>query len=186
LLAATANTEIDVFAFEPLLDVQQRLRLNIESNDLADRVHVVPAAASDRDGVARFFRTSAALPTSSSLSAEFMRDTPHLISTVVPVVKIDTAVENLSLRSVDLVKIDVEAMEHLVLGGMRTLVCEQRPDIICEILPTTEFPPSHTEWLRAIGYQFFLVRPDGLPRPTAKLGGASGAPNFWLTANPER
>ncbi len=72
LLAAHANPAGRVFSFEPLAPVYDRLSRNIELNELTN-VECINAAVGAREGVADFFHVANGLPTSSSLSHEFMR-----------------------------------------------------------------------------------------------------------------
>src|SRR6185503_17467829 len=76
LLAAHANPAARVFAFEPHPAVHQRLLRNVGLNHVPN-VTCVPAAVGDERGTAELVHVPGGLPTSSSLSPEFMAVHPE-------------------------------------------------------------------------------------------------------------
>lgn len=188
LIAALANRQAQVFAFEPLAAIHQRLIENVRRNGLAN-VECLNTAVGDEDGQARFFFSMAALreglPTSSSLSEGFMSDVPELTGIDVPLLAIDSFVKARSISRVDLVKIDTETTEPSVLKGMRAVLARDRPSIICEVLHGRADTAAIDAELRPLGYQFFLLTPTGAePRPA--IEGHPEFFNFLFTTNPER
>jgi FkbM family methyltransferase len=159
LLAGHANPAGQVFAFEPLPEVHERLRRNLVLNGL-DNVHCVRSAAGQSDGIAEFFSLPTRMPTSSSLSPELMRSAPELITSSVEVITLDTFVRDNKIPRVDLVKIDTENTEPQVLSGMRTTLERDRPFIICEVLGRGSEGPLE-KILRPLGYRYYHLTPDG-------------------------
>ena len=130
LIACAANPAATAWAFEPIPRIRARLKLNVEINGWAERLHVMPCAVSDTCGTAMMQTPDAnALPGTSSLSHEA---TSHTFE--VPVATIDSL--PIDHATVDLVKMDVEGFEDYVLRGMvktfdlasPTLVIECNPD----------------------------------------------------------
>lgn len=160
LLAAHANPEGRVFAFEPMPGIQARLRRHVELNRLGN-AECVAAAVGDVDGTAEFFHVPADLPTSSSLSFEFMGSHGGLVSFKTPVLKLDTFVRDRNLDRVDLLKIDTESTEPQVLRGMAETLRRDRPTMLCEVLKGRGSEDELERILRPLGYQFYLLTPTG-------------------------
>jgi FkbM family methyltransferase len=163
LLAALANPAAQVHAFEPLPAVRARLERNIALNHLTNvAVHTV--ALGDRRGRAEFFHVPGTIPSSSSLSREFMESIVAPGRLAVADVEVTTADAFLAERgvtAVDLVKIDTEATEDAVLEGMVETLRRDGPAVVCEVLP--DGPASRIEEiLRPLGYRFALMTGEGL------------------------
>src|SRR5215472_7343841 len=88
LIAAHANPRGRVIAFEPMPAIHQRLIRNVKLNGL-ENVECLACAAGDVEGEASFFHVGVGLPTSSSLSFEFMRGTGDLVSSSIQVITLD-------------------------------------------------------------------------------------------------
>jgi FkbM family methyltransferase len=161
LLAAHANRLGRVIALEPLPNIHARLLRHIELNALTN-VECLMAAAGAREGTADFFHQSHELPTSSSLSQEFMAGVPDLEVSRVPVVTIDRLVRDRLLPRVDLVKVDTESTEPDVLEGMRETLARDRPWIVCEVLKGRGAESRLGPLLEPHGYRFYLLTPEGL------------------------
>ena len=160
LLAAHANLDGQVYAFEPMPSVHQRLLHNIELNRLTN-VQCVASAVGDTDGTAEFWHMDAATPCSSSLSFEFMQAAENLVSSIVPVITLDRFVQDNHLNHIDLMKIDTESTEYQVLRGMTETLRRDHPIIISEVLPGRGGEAPLEEVLRRFGYRFYHLTPDG-------------------------
>jgi FkbM family methyltransferase len=109
LLAAHANSAGQVYSFEPMPRIHQRLFKNVALNGL-NNVQCFASAVGEADGAAEFFHVLAELPTSSSLSLNFMQaGGATLSSTRVPVTTLDRFVRERGIGRVDLLKIDTES-----------------------------------------------------------------------------
>ena len=163
VLAGLANPSGRVFAFEPLDRVRERLTRNVELNGLTN-VQCRAVALGRGSGPASFFHVPDGIPSSSSLSGEFMRsiiDTDKLVTSHVEVTTVDefVAQEDLS-GTVDLVKIDTEDTEDQVLEGMSKTLADDRPVLFCEVLK--DATGQRIEKIVAgYDYQFFLLTADG-------------------------
>jgi FkbM family methyltransferase len=160
LLAAHANPAGRVHAFEPLPSIHRRLQRNVTLNRV-ENVECIACAVSDTDGDAEFYHVNTDLPTSSSLSLEFMRKSSNLVCSTLPVTTLDRYVADREISRVDLLKIDTESTEAQVFDGMRTTLERDHPDIICEVLPGASNEDFLEEVLGPLGYQYYLLTPEG-------------------------
>ena len=160
LLAAHANPQGRVFAFEPHPAVYERLSANAKLNRL-DNVECIPAAAGSAAGEATFFAVGGGLPTSSSLSHEFMRPHAGLQPLSVPVIRLDDFVRERGLVGIDLVKIDTETTEPQVLEGFVETLRRDRPAILCEVLAGHHVEAGLEAILGPLGYRYYRLGPPG-------------------------
>ncbi len=160
LLAAHANPQGRVYAFEPMPDTYERLRKNIAMNSLSN-VECFCKAVGEKEGAAKFFYTAGLLPCSSSLSFDFMQTASGLCVSDVDVLALDRFVSERELQRVDLIKIDTESTEPQVLLGMAETLRRDRPFIICEVLGRGS-EQALEEILRPLGYRYYLITPKGL------------------------
>jgi FkbM family methyltransferase len=138
LLAAAVDGTVKVHAFEPLPTVLKILRENIRLNGIDEkRITVVDKAVGAAGGQGELYvpeDNHGLVEASASLNRGF-RD-QHSAILKVALVTLDDYVSENGLERVDLVKIDVESMEHIVLQGANKLMTENRPVIFLEILET--------------------------------------------------
>lgn len=161
VLAALANPAGCVYAFEPLPSAFERLEQNVALNGLRN-VRALRMAAADQDAKAEFFHVvTTGIPSSSSLSREFMAvHEDNLQSSVVPTVRLDTWFAQEQVSYLDLVKLDTETTEPAVLAGMLELLARSQPVIFCEMLMAGD-GQAITDLLKPLGYRFFLLGADG-------------------------
>ena len=163
LLAALANPDGRVYAFEPLGRVRERLHRNVSLNGV-ENVSIQSVALGSENGTATFFHVEDGIPSSSSLSGEFMRsivDRDRLTNSEVEVTTVDGFVEENGLAGhVDLVKVDTENTEDDVFRGMVQTLERDRPTIVCEVLKagTGQAIEAIVAPLR---YAFFLLTDRG-------------------------
>lgn len=161
LLAAHANPNARVFAFEPMSAIYQRLVQHVELNSLKNVVTTFGAVGTE-EGEAEFFHVEGFdLPTSSSLSFEFVKNTEHITSTKVKVFQLDKFARENGVEKIDLMKVDTETTEPDVLIGAKGLLSNHQPDIICEVLVGRAEGRKLKEILSPFGYDFYLLTPDG-------------------------
>jgi FkbM family methyltransferase len=167
ILAAIANQNGSVFAFEPLPRVFERLQRNLALNRLRN-VTALQLAVGAIDGSAPFFHVPGVVPCSSSLSESFMRSHPVLESLTVPVVRLDTFARAHGLGAIGLIKLDTETTEPDVLIGLGRLLRSSRPDIFCEVLHGAA-AETLTTILRPLGYSFYLLTDAGPKRASEAI-----------------
>jgi FkbM family methyltransferase len=179
LLAAHANPESRVYAFEPMPSIYARLTRNVALNGLRNVV-CTACAVGEADGYAEFYHAPFELPTSSSLSREFMASTPALTHSTVRVVTLEQFAREHGLERIDLLKVDTESTEPQVLKGMGRLLSEDRPTIFCEVLKGRGSEADLEEILRPLGYKFYLLTGDG-PAPRERIKGHGEWLNYLFT-----
>jgi FkbM family methyltransferase len=179
LLAAHANVEGVVYAFEPLRDASERLQRNVALNGLQN-VSAITAAVGDIDGTAEFFFTETPMPCSSSLSYDFMRSAERLVSVETAVITLDAFAREKALQGVDLVKIDTETTESQVLCGMTETIRRDQPFIVCEVLQGRGSEETLQQIIRSLGYRAYLLTPDG-PQLRDRIEGHPEWLNYLFT-----
>jgi FkbM family methyltransferase len=121
-----------VFAFEPGPTALGVLRETAESC-LYRNIQVVASAVSNRNGVAKFFETDAAL--SKGFSRIDLRPSNRHTSTeiAIPVTRLDSFFATLDARRLSLVKIDAEGHERQCIEGLVGVLAEgRRPALMTE------------------------------------------------------
>lgn len=152
------------YAFEPAPDNVAAIRRNLALNVLEGDVTVIEAAVGARSGRARLQVVD---DQSWSKLADYGE---HVFTTAVldvRLVALDDVVAGGQARPPDVVKIDVEGAELAVLEGMRGVLAEHRPVLICELHGT------HREWVaacRELGYR--CVNLEG-PVPVEQAGASA-------------
>ncbi len=168
ILAALANPDAKIFAFEPLPQAAQRFKRNIKENRLAN-ISLLEFAIGDATGAATLFHipdSSESIPSSSGLSQTFFQSPYYLeqgvvAGAVVEVKTLDEVASTHMIPHVDLVKIDTETTEPAVIAGMSKTIERDRPEILFEVLPGQGTGPVLTQQLRSLGYKFYLLRDTG-------------------------
>ena len=181
VLAGLANPRSQVLAFEPMPDNAERLRRHVELNALSN-VDLVVAAVSSAEGSAELFHGGGTHPCSTSLVRGFMGAHQEVHSSVVPTVALDSFLEARGIRTVSLVKLDIETAEPEALRGMRSTLERQRPTIFCEVL-STEVGAQLQTILAPFGYRIYHLTPDG-PVERREIVGHPEWLNYLFTVMP--
>jgi FkbM family methyltransferase len=152
-----------VRAFEPSLRDQRRLRLHIGMNRLSNVV-IEPYAVSAATGTAEFYVVTRGFTTMNSLRPPATDD--PVDRTVAPTISLDDYCKNREIRSVDLIKVDVEGAELGLFSGARAVLRDVRPLILCEVLDWVTRPWGYeareiVQHLSEYGYEWFEVDDAG-------------------------
>lgn len=159
LLAASVAPHAAVHAFEPYPPIIPMLRENLALNRLATPVRVFEQAVGAEPGKADLHIPDPGhglVETSASLDPG-----ERAVGEVIPVevTSVDAHAKAHALR-VDLMKIDVETLDHLVVAGAADTLDRDRPVVFFELLPHVSAAPL--EALRAVhGYRTAALKPDG-------------------------
>ncbi|MEM9585944.1 MAG: FkbM family methyltransferase [Planctomycetota bacterium] len=124
---ALQHRDAAVVAFEPNSKVRHLLCRNRDLNDLSN-LHVFPDAVGDVNGSRMLYQSDDTML--SSLTAFSDRHQP---TETVSVVTLDTLVAEQKLKSIDVLKIDVEGNEFNVLRGAVNAIRRFQPHIIVEV-----------------------------------------------------
>src|SRR5262249_31751108 len=166
-----------VIAVEPNPSTLLRLRKNIQLNH-APNVVVEDVACTDKETTLQVYQAGFWNTGMSSLSRENARrgrDGKQIVSVTVRGRPLDAIIEELDLRRLDLVKIDVEGAEVQVLRGMKRILATFRPTVIIEMAaPQLENMGTTIEELRSsfresgyiVGRDLDGVNYEWIPDPT--------------------
>jgi FkbM family methyltransferase len=147
IVAGLINTKAKIFSFEPLPRVADLLRRNVQLNNL--QVDVRQKALGREPGTAPFFAIPGGIPSSSSLSKEFM-----LQSGVKEIEAVSVEVSTLDAENipegVTLLKLDTETTEPDVVAGAHKLL-KRKPVIFVEVIDDGK---RLTSELSSAGYEF--------------------------------
>ena len=131
LAAKAVNPAAQVFSFEPVRRVFEKLTANNQINQYD--IHCEQVAVSNYDGEGVIYD----LPTEHIYSVTLNRDlhSPELPAYPVAVTaqRLATFIQQIGLPKVDLIKIDVESHEPEVLEGMGKYLDLMRPTILMEV-----------------------------------------------------
>jgi FkbM family methyltransferase len=120
--------------FEPNPHCASYISTLVSANRYEDCL-IVPVALSDRAGVAEFFSPHDGSVDPGSNIREGLR--PEMRAQhLVPTLAFDSIRSQLGPRKIAFMKIDVEGAELEVLNGMQRTIKEERPAILCEVLPS--------------------------------------------------
>ncbi|MGK2946971.1 MAG: FkbM family methyltransferase [Acidimicrobiales bacterium] len=136
LVVVTASRGVRAIACEPVPEVAETLRTNIDANPRAGAVEVHAVAVGDHIGPVALHLPPAqpdgTVETSASLEAAFKGDIARVLQ--VDGVTLDELWRRIGRPTVPLVKIDVEGAEPRVLAGAVELVDACRPVLTVEVL----------------------------------------------------
>jgi FkbM family methyltransferase len=185
MVAAQANRKAKVFAFEAVDYIWARLLVNVHANGLAniEGHHFGVSATNDWAKINVRFGTGI-LSSGSSMElreATAGTTTPKWIQTVT----LDSFFEN---RPINLIKIDVEDHELSVLQGARRVLSEDRPFILCEILPGSKSAEDTLDLLKFLQYEVCSISEDKhqMEPVTSVEDIRSGGPNFFFLPSERR
>jgi FkbM family methyltransferase len=155
LVARCLNPTATVVALEPVERVFRRLERNVELN--GGNVTVEKLAASDTTGIATIYD----LPGDNEYCASLDHQMPELcrsaaIEYAVATKRLEEVLSGAGLRTVDLVKIDVELFEPQVLLGMGAFLSDCKPTLLIEIL-NERVAREVSDITRDLGYTIFQV-----------------------------
>ena len=172
LAAAFISPKSKIYSFEGLDVVYSRLLVNKVANNTGN-LNAYHLAISDKEGVAEFnsYAGDTVLSTGSSLITKNVGRSifqKKLVRTAC----LDTLLVELSIPSVDLIKIDAEGAEHLIFLGAQQVLNKYSPDIICEFLTDAETNEIE-KTLTNLGYRYFHINEKNMTiRQTSSINSA--------------
>ena len=122
LIAAIANKNCKVYAFEPVPKNFNYLNRNVIINNLSEMIMTSNAAVTNYDGEILLYIPEGGSAVSASTLKDF-RKAKEIIK--VPAVRLDPFVTRNKIPRVDLIKMDVEGTEHRVLEGAKKMLSKE-------------------------------------------------------------
>jgi FkbM family methyltransferase len=180
LVAKTVNPSVQVFAFEPVKRVFDKLIYNVVHLNQFD-ICCEQAAISNFDGNVMIYDVVAEHEYSASLNPKFLPPEMNVIKTEVPAIKLSTFIKSNRLPKIDLMKIDVETHEPEVLEGLEEFLNEFRPTMLIEIL-NDDIAKKVEQIVKGKGYLYFDVDEEKCPRLVSELS-KSNQYNYLLCNN---
>jgi FkbM family methyltransferase len=153
LFSALCESDGHTYAFEPLTINLNRLQRNLALNKLEGFVTAVDAAASSHEGTA----VLAGSGSQGHIIAEGATTSKEEELTRVRTIRLDDFVYLDHHRAPTFVKVDVEGHAGPCLMGMRRVLSEWCPPVLCELHDTQEESEVHAV-LRDCGYQIVDVK----------------------------
>jgi len=154
LTAKALNLSANVYAFEPLKQMFDKLIFNNQLNqfDIAS----VEKAVSDTNGSAVIYETGTDHVAAATLNAAIRQPDILTKETLIETITLDTFILENNIRKIDLIKIDVETHEPNVLEGYKQFLPLHRPDFLIEVL-TVEVAAKLQRQFEGLGYCYFNI-----------------------------
>jgi FkbM family methyltransferase len=172
-----------VHAFEPNPSTFQALQNNVASN-LLTNLHTKQCAVAEHNGEVSF-RADPIHRGTTSIATSVDQ---YTIS--VPCITLDTYVESQAIKSIALLKVDVEGYETLVFQGAKHLLSQQMAQVIYyEVCPAltrkAEFAPElPTQLLQQNGYQIYKLDEKGSLMPAHISNISQVVVENWIAVRP--
>jgi len=132
LIAQTINSEADIYAFEPISRVFDKLLENIKVNNYS--ITALQVAVSNSDGTATMYDTPSEHQYTATLNLRPHTAHTNTVPVEVSTVTLKSFIQANNLPGIDLIKIDVERHEIEVLQGFLPHLLELRPTILIEVI----------------------------------------------------
>ena len=179
IAAALANPGARIDAYEIVPAICDLLEMNIARNELVGTVH--PHCLGLGSGTGKI--TMPALHSADVLPLS-MSSRVHVEEGVeVPIETLDTVAKDLPDEARVLMKVDVEGTEAEIFAGGHDFLVRLSPDILCEILPGSDFPKVQ-EFLDELGYEALLIGDAALEK-RSKLAPDARHHDWLFTKRPE-
>jgi len=154
LLAAQVGTAGRVTAFEPTAYYRDVLMRNLQANELAGRVHIIPYGLSSETASFEigFGECSATL--------HWVEDQPPVRQERIELYALDEIWPSLGLNSLDFIKADIDGHEPAFLQGAERTLSRYRPILLLEVNHANYLAAGWTAWdfyeyLRGKGWRLF-------------------------------
>lgn len=170
LSVKAAYPDIDYIGFEPNPVCVNYLNKLIRVNRLQN-TRIFPFALSDKNDVVEFFKTHPHDPR-ATMHKEFFEE--EVTSEILPMLRFDD-LSAISILKQPVVKIDVEGAELSVIKGMKGLLHQHNPIIICEVLhshlnPMQQRAEELSTYLKDSGYKIYNIEHSTISfRPVDKF-----------------
>jgi FkbM family methyltransferase len=179
LIAKTVNTSSNVYAFEPVIRVYDRLKSNILLNKFDIKSYCI--GLSNHDGFADIYDPGGEHLYSVTINKNLLPETKCVKKTQIPISRFDSWFIQNGINGLDLMKIDVETHEPEVISGMGQLLVKYRPTMIIEVLNETVGDQINS-LIDGLGYEVYSIDES---HGTKKVQTITKSPSFnYLLCQP--
>jgi FkbM family methyltransferase len=155
LVAKTVNPSSNVYAFEPVERVFEKLEENIKLNNY--KIRAINKAVSNSDGTAVIYDTPSEHTYSVTVNENRLPSgTKEVVQTTIETITLNSFIKQNNINRVDLIKIDVETHEPEVLEGLSNYLTQFRPSMLIEIL-NEEIGDRVNYILQGLDYLYFII-----------------------------
>ena len=165
LVAKSLNKDADVYAFEPVKRVFEKLEMNTRLNNYD--IHCIEKAVSNHTGTALIYDTGSKHEYAATLDRQH-RNTGLNSSFTIETITLDDFISQRGLKKIDLMKIDVESHEPAVLQGFNEGIKHFKPSILIEIL-SDEVGKTIYETVKDLDYLYFAINEETGVRRTDSI-----------------
>jgi len=153
LIAKSQNIKSKVYSWEPVERVYEILNKNLHINHYD--VNAYNAAVSNKDGISDFYDDDNPHTYSVTLNLDLSHDKKlHKVET--KVIRLDNFIKANKIKSIDLIKIDVETHEPEVIEGLGIFLKQFRPTFVIEIIKKDVAISLH-ENFSGLKYNYFYI-----------------------------
>ncbi len=131
LIAKSVNKRAEIYAFEPVERVFEKLNKNVKLNSYC--IKTFKEAIFDKTGTCEIWDYKLEHEYAASLIKPDIQTNIYILYNV-PVISLDDFIEKNNIAKIDLIKIDTEASEPYVLDGYSKYFTIHRPTLLIEVL----------------------------------------------------
>lgn len=165
LVSKAVNADADVYAFEPVKRIYQKLQANNKLNDF--NIKSFETALSDKDGEAIIYDPLTPHIYSVAVNKN-IAEVPGAKPVAIKTQKLSTFIKAEGLIKIDLIKIDVETHEPEVLAGMDEYLHLFKPTLLIEIL-NDEIGSRVESLIKNINYLYYTIDEMNAPKLVKKI-----------------
>ncbi len=132
LVASCLDPKADVFAFEPVEKIHNRLRKNILLNHF--NIKSFALALSDYTGEGHYYEPLTEHFYSVTVNKDIHVDGLSTEKKTLQTITLDQVIRDNAIKKIDLMKLDVETHEPAVIRGFKDHLLVHRPDMLIEVL----------------------------------------------------
>ena len=164
------DLDVEYIGFEPNPICSAYVKKLIAANNFLN-CQVVPVGLSDEPSVLSLFMNGDE-DTSASIAENFREESFYTSRTYVPVFNGDYLINQLGIKAISVIKIDIEGAELEAIRGLQETISKHQPYILCEILPVYDLDTSKGSFrkkrqdlleqiIKQEGYQICRILHDG-------------------------
>lgn len=160
---ARAIPDIGIYAFEPVAVNLQALRINVIRNQLEKSIHILELAVGETDG---FAKIPSEYGTGNFIILPLTERFAYGSLETIEMISIDSFMDKSDIKSVAVIKCDVEGYELNVLKGAQKCLEQMRPVVLLELFErwTTRFgyhPEVVFQMMKDLNYKWYRITAKG-------------------------